>query len=51
MKDTFEQRRDLIEKQEHYEQWFAKDILGHRSNYNPLRAEVEDSECPKDDSE
>ena len=48
--NEFDQRKALIEKEEHFERWFATDVLGHRSSYNPLTGEV-DEESGNEDSD
>lgn len=29
-----QQRKDMRDKHEHFEEWFKKDILGHKSSYS-----------------
>ena len=38
------ERLRLREKEEHYEQWFATELLGRRSNYKASDVQNEDSD-------
>lgn len=45
MKDIDTQRRELIEKEEHFEAFYAREVLGHRSNYNPHMQDVSEEDA------
>lgn len=39
MKDIDTQRKEMDEKVEHFERWFATDILGRRSVYREVQSD------------
>jgi hypothetical protein len=49
--DIDKQRHDLIEKEQAFESFYAREVLGHRSGYNPKYLEKWTDKCQKHDSD